>query len=495
MSKFRFPTAFTILFILIAVVAALTWVIPAGEYERQMNEALGSEAPVPGTYHEVEPNPQGLTSVILAPIAGMYDPGLLGSSSSAAIDVAFFVLIIGGFLMVLTKTGAIDAGIGWLLHRLAGREILMIPILMIAFAFGGTSYGMAEESLAFYALIIPVFIRAGYDSLTGVAVIMLGAGIGTLGSTFNAFATVVASQGAGIPFTNGIVLRFIILALCLIAGIVFVMRYAKRVKADPSLSVVADQAEENRAHFLKGTDRDDAFPELTRVRSIILILFGLTFAIMIYGVVALGWWMAEMSGLFLVMSIIVWWVGKLDERSRMDEATFVATFVDGARDLLAVALIIGVARGVVVIMDAGKITDTILASAEGFVSGLSEFAFINAMFGIQILMSFLVPSSSGLATLSMPIMAPLADFAGVGRDLVVTAYQSANGWVNLFNPTFAVVMGGLAIGRVSYDRWLRFVAPLLLVLAVIICAALTIGAVTDPGIDAPATTTSDTSSN
>ena len=162
---------------------------------------------------------------------------------------------------------------------------------------------------------------------------------------------------------------------------------------------------------------------------------------------------------------------------------------------MGVALIIGVARGVVVIMDAGKITDTILAGAEGFVSGLSEFAFINAMFGIQILMSFLVPSSSGLATLSMPIMAPLADFAGVGRDLVVTAYQSANGWVNLFNPTFAVVMGGLAIGRVSYDRWLRFVFPLLVILAVIICAALTIGAMTDPGIDAPQTETSDATSN
>ncbi|WP_170406111.1 YfcC family protein [Ruegeria arenilitoris] len=495
MSKFKFPTAFTILFILIAVVAALTWVIPAGEYERQMNEALGSEAPVPGTYHEVDANPQGITSVILAPIAGMYDPSLLGSSSSAAIDVAFFVLIIGGFLMVVTRTGAIDAGIGWLLHRLAGREILMIPILMTAFAFGGTSYGMAEESLAFYALIIPVFIRAGYDSLTGVAVIMLGAGIGTLGSTFNAFATVVASQGAGIPFTNGIVLRFIILALCLGAGIAFVMRYASRVKADPSRSVVADQAESNRAHFLSGSQDDDTFPEMTRIRSVILMLFGLTFAIMIYGVVALGWWMAEMSGLFLVMAIIVWWVGKLDEGSRMDEATFVDTFVDGARDLLAVALIIGVARGVVVIMDAGKITDTILACAEGLVAELSEFAFINAMFGIQILMSFLVPSSSGLATLSMPIMAPLADFAGVGRDLVVTAYQSANGWVNLFNPTFAVVMGGLAIGRVSYDRWLRFVFPLLLILAVIICAALTVGAMVDPGIDGPATETSENTAN
>lgn len=475
----KFPTAFTILFMLIAVVAALTWIVPAGEYDRALNEALGREAPVPGTYHAVEPNPQGPVDVLMAPIAGMYDPGLLGSSADAAIDVAFFVLIIGGFLLVVTKTGAIDAGIGWLLHRLEGREILMIPILMTAFAFGGTSYGMAEESLAFYMLIIPVFIRAGYDAVTGVAVIMLGAGIGTLGSTFNAFATVVASQGAGIPFTDGIVLRFVILAACLAAGILFVMRYARRVKEDPSRSIVADMAEGNRAHFLKGAQGDDGgFPEMTGVRSIILALFGLTFAVMIYGVVFLEWWMGEMSALFLLMAIVVWLVGRFDEASRMDEHTFVDTFVDGARDLLGVALIIGVARGVVVVMDAGRITDTILKSAEGMVTGLSEIVFINAMFGIQILMSFLVPSSSGLATLTMPIMAPLADFAGVGRELVVTAYQSANGWVNLFNPTFAVVMGGLAIGRVAYDRWLRFVAPLLLILAIVIAVLLSLGAMT-----------------
>lgn len=481
MSKFRFPTAFTILFALIALVAALTWIIPAGEYERQMNQALGTEAPVPGTYHEVESNPQGITAFILAPIAGLYDPGLLGSTSSAAIDVAVFVLIIGGFLGIVTRTGAIDAGIGWLMNRLQGREILMIPILMSAFAFGGTSYGMAEESLAFYALIIPVFIRAGYDSLTGVSVIMLGCGIGTLGSTFNAFATVVASQGAGIPFTDGIVMRFFILFTCLAAGILFVMRYARKVKADPSASIVASQAEENRAHFLKNDEGDGTFPEMTGTRSLILTLFAVTFAIMIYGVVSLGWWMGEMSGLFLAMTLIVWLVAKASAGTRMNEAELVDTFVNGSRDLLGVALIIGVARGVVVMMDAGKITDTVLHSAESYVSGLSEFVFINVMFGIQFLLSFLVPSSSGLATLSMPIMAPLADFANVSRDLVVTAYQSANGLVNLFNPTFAVVMGGLAIGRVSYDKWLRFLFPLLVILAVIICATLTVGTMTSSG--------------
>jgi uncharacterized ion transporter superfamily protein YfcC len=490
MGSVRFPTAFTILFLLIALVAALTWIVPAGQYERAYSEALDANAPVPGTYEQVEANPQGPVAVLLAPIAGLYDPGLLGSSAAAAIDVAVFVLIIGGFIGVVTKTGAIDAGIGWLLKRLEGREIVMIPILMLAFAFGGTTYGMAEETLAFYAIIIPVFLRAGYDTVTGVAVILLGAGIGVLGSTVNAFATVVASKGAGIPLTDGILLRLVILALCLIAGILFVMRYARRVQADPSRSIVADRAEENRAKFLKGTGAaEETLPEMTRLRGIILALFGLTFLVMIVGVTALGWWMGEMAGLFLFMAIVTWLVGRLEAATRMDEKTFTDTFVAGAADLLGVALIIGVARGVVVVMDAGRITDTVLHASAGAIEGFSEYAFINVMFAIQVGLSFLVPSSSGLATLTMPIMAPLADFAGVGRELVVTAYQSANGWVNLFNPTFAVVMGGLAIGRVPYDRWLRFVAPLLLILAVIVIGALSIGASLSEPVAAAATGT------
>ncbi len=189
-------------------------------------------------------------------------------------------------------------------------------------------------------------------------------------------------------------------------------------------------------------------PEFTRTRSIILALFGLTFVLMLYGVIALGWWMGQMSALFLGMAILTFFVAKFDASTKMDEHTFVDTFVDGARDLLGVALIIGVARGIVVIMDAGKITDTILHAREAALGGLAPVAFINRMLLNQTLLSFLVPSSSGLAVLSMPILAPLSDFAGVARSLVVTAYQSANGWVNLFNPTFAVVMGGLAIGRV-----------------------------------------------
>ena len=486
----KFPTAFTILFVLIAVVAALTWVIPAGQYQRAFNEILGREAPVPGTYAEVPPNPQGPWDVLMAPIAGLYDPS---TGAANAVDVAVFVLIIGGFLAVVTRTGAIDAGIGWLLTALKGREIWMIPILMTAFAAGGTSYGMAEESLAFYAIVLPVFIRAGYDSLTGVAVIMLGAGIGTLGSTFNAFATVIASNAASVPFTDGLMLRVVLLVACLAAGIVYVMRYAARVKADPARSVVAAQRDENIAHFLKGTAAGAPLPELTRVRGIVLALFGLTFVIMLYGVIWLGWWMGEMSALFLGMAILTWVVGKFAPETRMDEQTFVETFVNGARDLLGVALIIGVARGIVVVMDAGKITDTILHGLAGGLAGLGDVVFINTMLAVQTVLSFLVPSSSGLAVLTMPILAPLSDFAGVQRDLTVTAYQSANGWVNLFNPTFAVVMGGLAIGRVAYDRWLRFVWPLLVILAVLISGALSFGAMTSAA-PAPAAVPAEASS-
>ena len=478
----RFPTAFTILFVLIAIVAALTWVIPAGQYERAHNEAIGHEAPVPGTYKEVQSNPQGVFSILMAPIAGLYDPV---TNTANAVDIAVFVLVIGGFLGVVTKTGSIDAGIGALLDALKGREIWMIPILMTAFAAGGTSYGMAEESLAFYTIVLPVFIRAGYDALTGVAVIMLGAGIGTLGSTFNAFATVIASNAAGVPFTEGLLLRVFILAACLAAGILFVMRYARRVKAAPEMSIVAAQREENIAYFLKGAGVDAALPELNRVRGTILTLFGLTFAMMLYGVIALDWWMGEMSALFLGMAILIWIVGKIDDSTRMNEHAFIDTFINGARDLLGVALIIGVARGIVVVMDAGKITDTILHTLAGSLAGLGSVLFINMMLFFQTILSFLVPSSSGLAVLTMPILAPLADFAGAQRDLTVTAFQSANGWVNLFNPTFAVVMGGLAIGRVSYDRWLRFAWPLLVILALIISAALSFATLAGDTVNVP----------
>ncbi|MGP9652866.1 YfcC family protein [Halomonas sp. AOP35-4E-18] len=462
----RFPTAYSILFLLIILVAALTWIIPAGQYERSMNEEVGREVAVPGTYENVDSNPQGFVDVMLAPTAGFYDPD---SYAANAIDVALFVLFLGGFLGVINATGAIDTGIRNVMHRLEGREIWMIPILMTLFALGGTTYGMAEETLAFYAILIPIIIAAGYDAVTGVAVILIGAGIGVLGSTINPFATVIASNAANIPFTDGIVLRLVLLIGGLIICAGYVMRYAKRVKANPAHSVVAKQKDAHRKLFLQGHDELENF-DLSSTHKITLIIFALTFIVMIWGVSSQGWWMARMGSLFFGSAILVGLVARLGEKK------LTGSFVDGARDLLGVALVVGLARGIVVIMEQGMIADTILHSAESTLGGLPELTFINLMFWIEVGMSFFVPSSSGLAVLSMPILAPLGDFANVGRDLVVTAYQSANGLVNLINPTFAVVVGGLAIGRVSYDRWLIFIWPLLLILTVFISVVISIGA-------------------
>jgi uncharacterized ion transporter superfamily protein YfcC len=464
--KFRFPSAFTILFGLIVLVAALTWIVPAGQYERAFNPALDREVPVAGTYQTTEPNPQGIFDVIMAPIAGLYDPA---SGTANAIDVALFVLVIGGFIGVVASTGAINAGIGSAMTALKGREKWMIPVLMALFAFGGTTYGMAEETLAFYMLLIPIMIAARYDALTAVAIILLGAGVGVLGSTVNAFATVIASDAAGIPFTQGIVLRFVILGLCWLACVAYVMRYAERVRLDPAKSLVYDRKASNEAHFL-AAHKDGETLEFTSLHKIVLAIFGLTFVVMVWGVLFAEWWMGEMTGLFLASALLVGIV------ARTGEQNFVDAFLNGARDLLGVALIIGLARGIVVVMDAGRITDTILHWAEVSVGGLPAVAFVNVIYWIEVLLSFFVPSSSGLAVLSMPIMAPVADFAGTGRELVVTAYQSANGIVNLINPTFAVVMGALAIGRVPYERWLAFMWPLLVVLTIIIMACLSIAA-------------------
>ncbi|MGR5462109.1 YfcC family protein [Photobacterium damselae] len=466
MKKLKFPSAYTILMLLTVFMAALTWLIPAGQYQMVNNETLGKMVPLVGSYQTVASNPQGIIDILMAPIQGFYDPG---EYMARAVDVALFVLVIGGYLAVVTRTGAIDAGIAGTMAKLNGREKWMIPILMGLFALGGTVYGMAEETIPFYALLIPVMIAAGYDSIVGVAIIMVGAGIGCLGSTINPFATVIASNAAEINFMDGIGLRLAILILGWIMCTIYVMRYAEKVKNDPSQSIVASQKDENERLFLHGKEQET--PELNTTRKIVLMVFGLTFAVMMWGVSVQGWWMAELSALFIGSSILVGFIGRLSETELTD------SFVDGARDLLGVALIIAIARGLVVVMDDGNITHTILNYAEGLLAGLPQIAFINAIYWVEAVLCLVVPSSSGLAVLSMPVLAPLADFAGVSRELVVTAFQSASGLPNLVTPTSGVVMGGLAIGRVAYSSWLRFIGPLLGMLTLMVMILLSLGVV------------------
>lgn len=481
--KFTFPSAFTILFILLVLIALATWLVPAGSYDY---DEEGS--PIPGTYHEVEANPQQLlVSALKGPINGMYgiedDTGNVDvwnyGELFGAIDVAMFVLIIGGFLGVTMKTGAINAGIAWVVTKLKGKERWLFPILMTIFAIGGTTYGMAEETLAFYALIIAVMLAAGYDGLSAGALILLGAGIGVIGSTINPFATGIASGFADTTLSDGLIGRLVILAVGTVLGIVFVMRYAEKVRQDPSKSLIYDMKAENEKQFMSGSGAESEFGQFTSRHKVILLLFFLAFVTMVYGVIPwedLGlaiptwwWWFPEMTANFLFFGIFIGIIGGLSEKTLVD------TFIDGARDMLGVALIIGVARGITVIMNNGLITDTVLYWAEQAVSGLGGVAFIVITYVLYLPLSFLIPSSSGLATVSMPIMAPLAEFANVPSYLVVTAYQTANGLVNLVTPTSAVVMGGLAIARVGYGTWWRFVWPLLILLAVLSILVLAVG--------------------
>jgi uncharacterized ion transporter superfamily protein YfcC len=481
-SRFTLPSAYTILFALIVLAAIATWVIPAGVYNLN---AAGE--PVPGTYHEVVSHPAKiLTDSLTAPINGLYGiedaKGNINYYNSGslfgAIDIALFIIVIGGFLGVTMKTGAIQAGIASLVQRMRGRERWLIPVLMGVFALGGTSYGMAEESLAFYALVITVMIAAGYDALTGAAIVLLGCGIGVLGSTVNPFATGIASGIAGVPISEGLIGRLVILIVGLVIGVFFVLRYADRVKKDPSKSLVYHLKAENEARFR--AESGAAVITMTGKQKTILAVFALAFVVMIYGVVPwsdLGiplptwwWWFPEMTASFLLFAIIIGLIG------RMGEGDLTTSFVDGARDLLGVALIIGIARGITVIMNNGQITDTVMHWIENALGGKGAVTFLIVMFLLFLPLSFLIPSTSGLATLSMPIVAPLAGFLGVSAALVVTAYQGASGVMNLVVPTSAVVMGGLAIARVPYGTYLRWVWPLLGLLSALVVVVLAISA-------------------
>lgn len=455
--KFHMPAAYTILFLLLVLVALSTWLIPAGAY------TYTDSVPIAGSYHLTEANPQGLGDVLKAAFSGFYD----------AVDICVFILMVGGFLGVVMKTGAIDAGMSRIIQRLDGREKLLIPILMLFFGLGGSTYGMWEETMAFYPLLVPVFLAAGYDAIVGISVILLGAGAGIIGSTVNPFATGIAAGFAGVSLGDGLLLRLVIWTLLEGSAIWFVMHYAKRVKRSDSPGGLGVGAGGLEVHA-------EEAPPLTKRRKLILTVFGLVFVIMIYSVIpfdemgvplpTLGWWFPELSALFLAGGVVV---GLIDH---MGEANITQQYVSGCADLLGVAFIIGISRGITVLMTDGRITDTILHWGERALSGAGSIVFVTLVFLLYLPLSILIPSSSGLATLSIPIIAPLARFSSVGGDLVVTAFQSASGLINLLTPTSAVVMGALALAHVSYDRWLKYVWKLMVLFLLLILAVLTIAA-------------------
>lgn len=485
---FNFPSAFTVLFVVTVAVWLLAFLVPTGAYKLDK-----SGGPIPGSYAGVDAGlsfGDRLMQLFLAPINGLYgvqasDGGFIGPYESGelfgAAGVFLFVLAIGIFITMSMHTGAIDSGIARVAKRYGAKGAVVIVLLMVIFSLGGTTEGMAEETLGFYALVIPLMLSLGYDRMVAAATILVGAGVGVLASTVNPFATGVASAAAGISIGDGIGFRFLMYLLLVPVGVLYVLRYARKIKHDPAASLSKPQPGDTEIAEAGVGE----MPEITRRQKTVLAVVALTFAFMIFAIVPwaqvisgpdadsygwqLDWYFPELAALFIVMAILIGFIGGLGEKGMTD------TLVRGAGDFIGVGLIIVLARGVTVIMNNSQITDTVLHSMESAVNNTSPAIFGGLMFLINVPLAFLVPSTSGHAALAMPILAPLADFAGVPRAIVVTAFQSASGVVNLVTPTSAVVMGGLALAKVRYDEYVRFVAPLLLGLLVV-CTVLIAGA-------------------
>lgn len=478
---FRIPSSYIVLFIIIAIMAVLTWFIPAGAYETAKDGGV-----ISGTYKTVASNPQGFFDILMAPVRGML--GVEGTDG--AIQVSFFILMVGGFLGVVNKTGALDTGIASVVRKNKGREKMLIAILIPLFALGGSTYGMGEETMAFYPLLIPVMIAVGFDSIVAVAIILIGSQIGCLASTINPFATGVAADAAGVSIADGMIWRIIQWFILVGMSIWFVYNYASKIEKDPSKSLVADKAEEHKEFF----QLQNSGEELSKRQRNVLTIFTLTFVIMILSLIpweefgiklftnintwlttmpilggAIGktmgafgtWYFPEITMLFIMMGVLVAIV------YRMSEDDFLSSFLTGAGEFLGVAIICAIARGIQVIMNGGMITATILHWGETGLSGLSSQVFIILAYIFYLPMSFLIPSTSGLAGATMGIMAPLGQFSNVPAHLVITAFQSASGILNMISPTSAIVMGALALGRVDLGTWWKFIGKFIVMVMLV----------------------------
>ncbi len=485
--QWRFPSAYTVLIVITVLVWLLTWIIPAGHYTLQDGRPVAgsfqvTDSPLPADKHILE--------LFLAPVNGLYGienaEGHVGPYESGsvfgAIGVFFYVLSLGAFIVTTTKTGAIDACLGHVAQRFRQRGGVLIVMVMLLIAIGGSTYGMGEETLGFYALLVPLLLGLGFDRMTAVGVILVGSVVGNMNSTVNPFMTGAASAGAGVPLGSGIGLRFIMFIVLTALSIAYVVMYSRRVKRNADHSVVGFTAE----------DRDLAKAQLqlpqpmTGQQKAVMAAFAGTFIFMIFAIVPwaqvivgpaapswswqLDWYFPELTALFLIMSMVTGLLGGMRGNALYN------AMLAGIADFMGAALVIVLARGITVIMHNAQVTDTVLHSMEGVVSGASSGLFTVMMYLIIMPLSFLVPSSSGLATLAMPVLAPIADFAGVGREMVVTAFQCSVGTIAMISPTSAIVMSGLALAKVSYPRYLLWVLPLLAIQAVAICLFLVAGA-------------------
>ena len=479
------PSSFTILLALLAIVAVIT-VIVSGTSGGAVTAAR-------------------LSDFCTAPIKGFAD----------ALPVCLFVMILGGFLGMMTETGALDNGIAVLVQKLKGNEIMLIPVLMLIFSLGGTTYGMCEETVPFYALLAATMMAAGFDPMVGAATVLLGAGCGCLGSTVNPFAVgaaVDALTGVGIEVNQSIIIGLgaVLWIVTTAMSIVFVMNYAKKVKADKGSTILSMQ-ELKDAEEAHGKAASEVHKEvkLTGRQKGVLIAFAFTFVVMIVGFIPLAdlnegvanffdagavydadgnavvqgwsalitglpigqWYFDEASTWFFLMAVLIGIIGGLSEKQ------IVNTFITGAADMMSVVLVIALARGISVLMANTGLDVYVLDAAANALAGLSGVIFAPMSFLVYFGLSFLIPSTSGMATVSMPIMGPLAVKLGFSPEVMVMIFSAAIGVVNLFTPTSGAIMGGLALAKIEWTTWLKFALKLIVALSVVCAIILTVACV------------------
>ncbi|MEK3888857.1 YfcC family protein [Bacillus sp. FSL K6-3431] len=429
--------AFVLIFCVIVVAAILTYIVPAGEYERI--DVDGRTIVNPDSFQFTEQSPVGFFQIFTSVHSGMI----------AAAGIIFFVLIIGGAFGILKATGALDALIVTITRKLANKELVLIPALMLFFAVGGTLMGMSEETIVYVAIITPLAIALGFDSIVGFAIVSLGANIGFLSAVLNPFNVGVAQGIAELPTFSGIGLRLVMLATFYVAGVIYVYRYAKKIKEQPELRYIGNMKQ--------STNELDKDIKLETRHKWVLSVFLLNFVILIIGVLKFDWYITEIAGLFLLFGILMGFIGKLNPSSIADN------FMDGAKDVIGGALIIGFAQSILVVVQDGKLMDSILFYASSLLNQLSPAFNAVGMFAVQLFLNFLVPSGSGQAALTMPIMAPLADLVGVTRQTAVLAFQLGDGITNSVFPTAGVLIAGLAVAGIPYTKWFRWVLPFILI--------------------------------
>lgn len=450
--RWLLPHTYVLLFGIIVLVAVLTWIVPSGTFERQeLTTSSGQVAStvVPGTFRSVDKVSgdrdlrQGLFDVLSAPAEGVV----------RAADVVAFVLVLGGAFAIITRTGAIDRGLHVLARTLSDKGIFVIPIMMMLVSLGGSTFGMSEEIIALYPIVVSLMFMLRFDSMSAVLILFLGTQVGYIGATINPFSVTLAQAIAGIQGNPQLWLRAIAWLAFTALAIAYTMWYANKVRRQPEASAVFNSDRELQQVF---EISDDDHPTFSIRDRIIIATFVTTLAVISWGLLSRGWYMAEIAAAFLACGLVAGAVAKM-RPSRIAEH-----FVDGCRDFIYAAFVIGLARGILVVAEQGMIIDPILNVLSEFLGTIPTYAFTTLVLLAHNLITLFVPSSSGEAALTMPVFAPLGDLVGINRDTMVIIYQFGNGLTNLISPTNGVLLAGLAITRIRFSQWFRVILPFFL---------------------------------